>query len=399
VIGYLHDSRQDLIAFRAQEVELPAIRKIGMQAEKMVDAIHLEKGEPDFKTPDHIIESAKAALDEGYTHYTSTAGMLELREAIAAKLQEENMIEVDPNSEIIITLGSQEALFAMMQALINPGDEAIILDPSYNPIYESSVRLSGGIIKSLPIIEEKNFQVDAEEIEPKISSKTKLILICNPNNPTGSLFDLKTLKEISKVAIRHNLVVISDEIYEKIIYDGVKHHSIASLPNMKEHTITINGFSKTYAMTGWRIGYIAANKPLCEQILKVHYYISICANSISQKAALAALLGPQDCVKKMVKEYDRRRRLILNEINRIEGVHCLTPKGAFYVFPKISEFGLSSEELAQHILKKARVATVPGSGFGRFGEGHLRLSFSVSQENIKKAIERIRIALEKLPRT
>lgn len=385
---------KNLVSSKVAKVELPSIRKMMKLATEFENVIQLVGGEPDFDTPEHIREAVKKALDDGYTHYTPTEGMFELREVISEKLSRENGIDADPESEIIVTLGAQAALFATMQATINLGDEVLLMDPSYYPIYETCIVLAGGIPKSVPLSEEDNFQLNPEEVEKRINPRTKAILLCNPNNPTGTVLDKGMLQAIADIAKKNNLVVISDEVYEKIIYDGLKHYSIGSFSGAEDRTVTINSFSKTYAMTGFRIGYLAAKENLAKHINKVHYYISISPNSLSQKAGLAALLGPQKCVSKMVKEYDRRRRLG-NELNKIDRIRCSLPKGAFYFFPKISETGITSEELAEYLLKEAKVAVTPGSGLGNYGEGYIRISFATDFEKIKEAVKRTRVALEK----
>lgn len=386
---------EGLISSRVTKIELPAIRKMMRLATKFSNVIHLEGGEPDFDTPEHVREAVKKALDDGYTHYTPTEGMYELREAISEKLSRENGIEADPKSEIIVTVGAQEALFTTIQAIINPGDEVLLMNPTYYPIYETSILLAGGVPKSVPLSEEDNFQLNPEEVEKRINPKTKAILLCNPNNPTGTVLNKSIVQAMADIAKKNSLIVISDEVYEKIIYDGLRHRSIGSFSGMEDRTVTINSFSKTYAMTGFRIGYLVAKENLVKYINRVHYYTSTCPNSLSQKAALAALLGSQNCISKMVKEYDRRRKLG-NELNKIDEVRCSLPKGAFYFFANILETGMTSEEFAKYLLKEAKVAVTPGSGLGNYGEGYVRIAFARSFGKINEAIKRTRVALEKL---
>ena len=333
--------------------------------------------------------------DEGFTHYSSIWGFMELREAVSEKLKREQGIDVDAESEVLITAGAQPAFFASCQTIINPGDEVIVHDPFY-PSYEVTLRVVGAKIIRVPMKKQEGFTLDPHEIEERVSDKTKAIVIISPNNPTGTILDKDTLKAISEISEDHNLVVISDEIYEKIVYDGEKHVSIASFDNMKERTIIINSFSKTYAMTGWRVGFVVADKEVMKHIVKVHHTMNVCASSISQKAALAALKGPQDCVEQMVREYNRRREEIIRLANKIPGFKCHIPKGAFYIFPNVEFLKMSSMELAKYLIKEARVVTVPGSAFGPTGEGHLRLSYATSLDNIKEGMLRIKEAIEKL---
>jgi len=371
-----------------------AIRRMLELSARVKNVIHLEQGEPDFATPGHILDAAVKAAKKGFTHYTEIDGTIELREAIAEKLARENGVDVDPETEVTVTAGSQEAMFIAALGFLNAGDEALILDPYY-PAYFEDTLLAEALPVSAQLNEKKDFAIDVELLENQLTKKTRMIWMCNPSNPTGHVFSRQDLEIIAEFAKQHGLIVFSDEIYEKIIYDNVKHISIGSLPNMENRTITVNGFSKAYAMTGWRIGYIAAEKGLSATLRKLHYYATLCPNALSQKAAFAALTGPQDCVQRMVEEYDRRRRCMLNELDKVKGVSCTRPQGAFYVFPDFSSIEQSDEALASYLLKDARVATAPGSGFGKAGEGHLRISYSVSYEQAKKGIGNIRESLER----
>jgi len=371
-----------------------AIRRMIELSAGMKNVVHLEQGEPDFTTPDHILEAAVEATKKGFTHYTETDGTLELRQAIAQKLEKENSIDVDPQTEVTVTSGSQEAMLIAALGFLNPSDEAIVLDPYYPACFEDTLVAEAKPV-AVSLDEEKDYQIELEALENKITKKTKMIWLCNPSNPTGHVFSKQDLETIAEVAQKHNLIVFVDEIYEKIVYDGTRHISIGSLPGMEDRTITVNGFSKAYAMTGWRIGYIAAAKKLTATLRKLHYYAVLCPNAISQKAALAALTRPQDCVQEMVSEYNRRRKLVLSELEKIKSLPYATPRGAFYVFPNFSSFEKSDEALASNLLKEARVVTAPGSGFGRAGEGHLRISYSISYEQVKEGMERIRKYLER----
>ncbi len=380
-------------ANRVSKIQPSAIRRMIELSHGMKNVVHLEQGEPDFTTPEHIIEAAVEAAKKGFTHYTEMDGTLELRQAIAEKLEKDNGVDADPQTEITVTSGSQEAMFIAAMGFLNRGDEALILDPYYPAYYEDTLIAEAKPI-TVPLDERKDYKIESETLETKITKKTQMIWLCNPSNPTGHVFSKQELETIADIAKKHNLIVFSDEIYEKIIYDDTEHISIGSLPDMEDRTITVNGFSKAYAMTGWRIGYIAAGKELSSTLRKLHYYATLCPNAISQKAAVAALTGPQKCVKEMIAEYDRRRKHALSQLDKIEKLSYTKPKGAFYVFPDFSKFEKSDEVVASRLLKEAGVVTAPGSGFGTAGEGHLRISYSASYEQVKEGMERIRKFLE-----
>ena len=378
---------------RTSLIKSSAIRRMLELSAGMKDVIHFEQGEPDFSTPEHILNAAVNAIKKGFTHYTEMDGTLELRQAIAEKLEKDNGIDADPKTEITVTSGSQEAMLIAALGVLNRGDEAIILDPYYPACFEDTLLAEAKPV-TVPLDERKNYSIEMEALEKRISKRTRMIWMCNPSNPTGHVFSKSDLEIIAEVAKRHDLIVFADEIYEKIVYDGVNHVSIGSLSDMEDRTITVNGFSKAYAMTGWRIGYAVAGEKLSATLRKLHYYAVLCPNAISQKAAVAALTGPQDCVQEMVTEYNRRRKLVLHEFERIESVSYTRPKGAFYVFPDFSRCDKSDEAFASCLLKEAGVVTAPGSGFGKAGEGHLRISYSVSYEQIKEGMKRIRRFLE-----
>lgn len=378
---------------RVGRIRPSAIRRMLEASAGMENLIHFEQGEPDFPTPKHIVEAAVDAARKGLTHYTEAEGTLELRQAISEMLENEKGVDVDAKTEITITSGSQEAMLITALAFLNRGDEALILDPYY-PAYFEDTLIAEATPVTVPLDKSRNYCVELEVLEKKITDKTKMIWMCNPCNPTGHVFSKQDLTNIAEVAQRHNLIVFSDEIYEKLVYDGTKHISICSLPSMDERTITVNGFSKAYAMTGWRIGYAVAEKKLSATLRKLHYYAALCPNGISQKAAVAALRGPQDCVQEMLTEYSRRRRLAIDEFDTIKLLSYTAPQGAFYVFPDFSAFEKSDETLALSLLKEAGVVTVPGSGFGTNGQGHLRISYSISYEQIKEGMERIKAWLE-----
>lgn len=380
-------------SYRAGLIKPSAIRRMLELSAGIENVVHLEQGEPNFTTPKHILEAATDAIKRGFTHYTAIPGTLELREAIAEKLEKENDIDMDSQTEVTITSGSQEAMFIAAFGFLNRGDEALVFDPYY-PAYFEDTLLAEAIPVTVPLREENNYRIELEDLERKVTTKTKMIWMCDPTNPTGHVFSEEDLQVIAEVAQRHDLIVFTDEIYEKLVYDGARHISIGSLPGMEDKTITANGFSKAYAMTGWRIGYVAAEKELSATLRKIRYYTTLCPNAISQKAALAALTGPQDCVEEMVAEYNGRRELVINELKKIESLSYTPPKGAFYVFPNFSSFDRSDQVLATYLLEKAKVVTVPGSGFGKAGEGHLRISYSAPYEEVKEGMKRIRAGLK-----
>jgi aspartate/methionine/tyrosine aminotransferase len=377
---------------RVLSIERSPLYAIMELAKGMKDVIRLNIGEPDFKTPQHIIDAAKEALDAGFTHYAPDRGDPELRALIAEQLKKELNLSYDPEEEILITAGSQAGLFVAIMSLVNPGDEVIVFAPYYPP-YIVDIKLAGGKPIVINLSEQTDFHPTLEALENKVTNKTKLMIVHSPNNPTGAVYDEKSLKALTDVAISRDLLVVSDEAYWKIIYDGAKHRSIASLPGMWERTIVVNSFSKTYAMTGWRVGFLAANKDFIIQMLKLHHSINICANAAAQRAAVRALTASQECVQEFLEEYDRRRRFVVDALNKIPGFKCKMPEGTFYVFVNIQELGLPSLELARQLVTEAKVITVPGSGFG--SEGYLRISFSRPIDTLREAVERIHTFVEK----
>jgi len=385
--------RSKWISQRADMVPWSGVRKMFNYAQKYSDVINLSLGEPDFDTPQHIIKAAIEAMKKGYTHYTPNAGLIEFREAVAEKLRKENGIDVDPETEVIATVGAMGALSLAMLTIVNPGDEVLIPNPGFAS-YEAQVILAEGKPVSYSLNEDKGFDINAEEIAGLITNKTRAILVNTPSNPTGSVLSEKSLKKIAEIAIENDLLVISDEAYEAITYDDFRHVSIASLPDMKDRTISIFSFSKTYAMTGWRIGFAAANEEIIRQMTKLQEHLAAHPSSISQMAAIAALRGPKDHIKKMVKEYSERRELIMEKLAEIPEIKCFRPQGAFYVFPNIKAFKMSSESFAMHILEKARVIIVPGTAFGNNGEGYVRISYAASKEEISRAMTRMKQALK-----
>lgn len=375
-----------------------AIRRMLELSAGLKDVVHLEHGEPNFATPEHVIAAAIEAMNEGCTHYTDISGTLELRQAIAEKLAKENGIDVDPQTEVTVTSGSQEAMLNAALGFLDRGDEALVIDPYYPAQFEDTL-LAEAVPVKIPLNATNNYRLEMDALEREITRKTKMIWICNPSNPTGHVFSKRDLEILADVAERHDLIVFVDEIYEKIVYNGAKHISLASLPRMENRTITVNGFSKAYAMTGWRIGYMIAEKELSATLRTMHYYATLCPNIISQKAALAALTGPQNCVDEMVAEYNRRRLLVAKQLSKLESVTYPVPEGAFYVFPNLAKLDKSDETLALDLLTKAKVATVPGSGFGKAGEGHIRISYSSDYAQVEEGMKRIRSYIESRPRS
>ena len=356
----------------------------------------MEIGRPDFDTPQVIKDAAYDSIRRGNVFYTSNYGTPELRKAIAGKLKRDNGVEYTPE-EILVTIGVGEGTYAAVAAFLNPGDEVLVPDPVWlNYIHVPN--FFGAVPVSYPLREENEFQIDLKQLEALITGKTRMLVINSPGNPTGVVQSYETLKGLADLAIRHDLIVVSDEIYEKLVYGGEKHISIASLPGMKERTITLNGFSKCYSMTGWRLGYAAAPVEFIKAMVRVHQYINTCAASFVQEAGITALEKAEPDVQEMVQEYARRRDYMVSAINSIDGVSCKTPGGAFYVFMNIKSFGMSSAEMANYLLEEAKIAAVPGSAFGAQGEGYIRFSYACSYERIVEGMERMRKALAKLPR-
>ena len=360
---------------------------------EMRDVISLGVGEPDFDTPWHIREEGIYALEKGKTFYTSNAGLKELRVEIDNYLKRTQNVSYNPDTEIIVTVGGSEAIDIGLRAMVNAGDEVIIPQPSYVS-YEPCAILAGAKPVIIDLKAENEFRLTAEELKNAITDKTKILILPFPNNPTGAIMERKDLEEIAKVCIENDIYVISDEIYGELSYKE-KHVSIASIAGMKERTILINGFSKAYAMTGWRLGYACGPKEIIEQMVKIHQYAIMCAPTTSQYSAVEALKKGDDDVKLMRESYNQRRRFLMNAFKEM-GLECFEPYGAFYVFPSIKEFGMTSEEFAMKFLEEEHVAVVPGTAFGDSGEGFLRISYAYSIENLKRAMERLKRFVEKL---
>nr|WP_315409730.1 aminotransferase class I/II-fold pyridoxal phosphate-dependent enzyme [uncultured Selenomonas sp.] len=363
------------------------IRKYFDIAAEMEGVVSLGVGEPDFITPWSIRESCVHGLEQGYTSYTANRGMLELREEIAAHYAGRYGISYEPAKDILITVGVSEALDIAVRAILSPGDEVLIPEPCYVS-YQACVTFAGG--KPVPVAAklENDFRITPEELEPHVTKRTKALLIGYPNNPTGAVMAKDDLLKIAAFAEKHDLIVISDEIYGDLTYGGMEHTAFSSLPGMKERTILLNGFSKAYAMTGWRIGYALGNPDFIAAMTKIHQYTMLCAPITAQIAAVEALRRGEKYMKKMVAEYDRRRRLIYDGFLKL-GLSCFEPKGAFYIFPNITSSGYTDEEFAENLLRKEHVALVPGSAFGASGKGHIRCSYATSIDKISEALARI----------
>ncbi len=382
-----------------ESIPFSGIRKVFEEVNRRTaageDIIHLEIGRPDFDTPAHIKEAAKKALDEGKVHYSSNYGFPELREAIAQKLGKDNGLSYDSATEIIVTVGTNEAVFMAMMAFLNPGDEVLIPDPCWLH-YFYCAQMAGAVPISVPVREENQFNPQIDEFRSRITPNTKMMVINTPNNPTGAVYSLEALEELAQFARETELFVLSDEIYEKMVYEGTRHFSIGGFPGMRERTITVNGFSKIYAMTGWRLGYAAADHELIKAMIRIHQYTTVCATSFAQWGAIGALEGPQSEAAMMVKEFDRRRKLVFTALQEMPGIEVVEPRGAFYIFPNIKALGKSAEELSSYLLDEAKIAVVPGTVLGEFGTDYIRISYANSYENLEKAMERMRTALMKL---
>jgi aminotransferase len=376
----------DVTSQRLNQIAPSGIRRFFDLVASMEGVISLGVGEPDFATPWHIREAAIYSVEKGYTMYTSNLGMPELRRELSRNLKESYNLDYDPDAELLITVGVSEGLDLATRAILDPGDEVIMADPCYVS-YNSCVILAGGTPTMVPTNQKNNFELSATDIEARITDKTKAILIGYPANPTGTVTSREKLTQIAEVAQRHRLMVISDEIYASLVY-GAEHTCFATLPQMKENTILLGGFSKAYAMTGWRIGYAAASKEVIAAMFKIHQYTIMCAPTMGQVAAIEALKSGDDSVAEMVEDYNRRRLVMVKGLNKI-GLPCFEPKGAFYAFPSIKGTGLSSEEFAEKLLMEEKVAVVPGSAFGQGGEGYIRCCYATSLSDIEEALSRM----------
>lgn len=382
-------------AERLKLIKPSGIRRFFALAQGMPTCINLSVGEPDFCVPVHALDGGWRAAREGKTHYAPTNGISELREALALKAYRDYGLDYDPNCEILITVGGTQAIFIALLGLLNQGDEVLIPDPGF-VTYEPCVLLAGGVPVHVPLLEENDFKPSIDDVTSLLTDKSRVMILNYPNNPTGSVLSYDEVAELSRIAVERDLTVMSDEVYEKMVYDGVKHYCLATFPEMRERTLVVNSFSKTYAMTGLRVGCVYGPKDLISPLWLVHQYNVASVDTFSQYVALAALKGPQAFVEEMVREFDRRRRLVHKKLNEIGAFKCLLPKGAFYAFPNIGGSGLSSEQLAELLVKEANVLTVPGSSFGACGEGYLRLSYAAAYEKLEEALDRMQRAVRRL---
>lgn len=379
-------SLSDRISPIVANMPTSGIRRFFDIVAEMKGVISLGVGEPDFVTPWHIRESCVYGLQRGYTSYTSNYGLLELRQEIAKLFKSQYNVTYDPRQEILVTVGVSQALDLAMRAILSPGDEVLIPEPCYVS-YKACVTLAGGTAVTVPTYIENEFRVTVDQLEKLVTPRTKVLLIGYPNNPTGAILTRPELEAIANFAVKHDLIVISDEIYGDLTYDG-RHTCFAGLPGMRDRTILLNGFSKAYAMTGWRIGYALSNPDFIGAMTKIHQYTMLCAPVTAQVAAIEALQNGERSMQKMVAEYNNRRRLMLEGLRGM-GLTCFEPKGAFYIFPSIKTTGLSSIEFAEQLLKDQKVALVPGNAFGECGEGYVRCSYATSTANLIEALERI----------
>ena len=380
-------STRSRLAARVSAVPASGIRKFFDVMATMPDVISLGVGEPDFGTPERVVQAGIRSLQAGRTHYTSNFGTIELRRAIAEHLERRYGASYDPGTEILVTVGASEAVAATMTAIVDPGDEILLHEPSYVS-YLPAIVFAGGTAVHVPTRAADGFALDPTEVERRITPRTKALFLGYPCNPTGAVLPPDVLRALADIARRHDLLVVSDEIYDRLVYGGHRHESVASLPGMHERTVLIGGFSKAYAMTGWRIGYVCAPRDLMEGIVKVHQYDIMCASTTAQDAALVALREAEPDVERMLAEYDRRRRMFVAGLNRI-GLPTVEPRGAFYAFPYIGGTGLTSEEFGERLLFEEHVAVVPGDSFGPSGAGHVRACYATSYEQLEEALVRI----------
>jgi aspartate/methionine/tyrosine aminotransferase len=372
------------IAERMKSIPFTPIRKVFEEAARREAAgetiIHLELGRPDFDTPAHIKAAAIKALEEGKVHYSSNYGLPELRAAIADKFKRDNNLDYDPGTEIIVTVGATEAIFMAMMALLDPGDQVLIPMPAF-PAYSRCTYMAGAVPVPVPAQEANGFTPSVQDIRSQIASRTRLLVLNTPNNPTGAVYSAKVLEPMAALAVEKDLIVLSDEIYEKNIYDGNRHYSIAAYPGMKERTITVNGFSKSHSMTGWRLGYIGSSAELVGALIRIKQYATVCAATFAQWGAVEALNGPQDCVAEMVAEFDRRRQMVLERLATMPGISFTRPQGAFYIFINTTQIRKPPQQIAAELLEKAKIAVVP------WGDEFIRISYANSYQNLSKAMD------------
>lgn len=383
---------------RMKKITFTGIRRVAEKATRMEaegkNVVHFEIGQPDFVSPEYIRKAACESLMRGNTRYTSNYGTPAFRKAIAEKLEKENNLHYDPATEIMVTVGGEEAMTVAILALTDIGDEVILPDPGYSP-YVSVVTLAEATPVCVPLSEAHNFTFDLDELEAAITPKTKLLMLNTPGNPTGTMMDEESLRRLSEICVKHDLVVVSDEAYERVVYDGNKHISIASLPGMRERTVTIQSFSKSYSMCGFRVGYIAACRELMSILIRCHQKVVLCATSFAQDAAMAALQQPSDEIDAMIREFDRRRTFIYNALLEL-GIPCNKPQAAFYVFPNVSSLGIDGDEFAARFIDEYAVACVPGSDFGPHSKNNIRISYATSMEQCEEGMKRLRQFVEQL---
>lgn len=384
---------RSFISEKVKQLKPSGIRKFFDIVNEMPDAISLGVGEPDFDTPWQIREEGIRSLKAGRTFYTSNAGLMPLREEIAAYIKRTLQLSYNPQNEILVTVGGSEAIDLALRTMLEPNDEVIIPEPAFVS-YVPCVLMADGVPVTIPLQEKHAFRLQPEELEQAITPRTKAILLSYPNNPTGAVMERKDLEALASIIIEKDIAVISDEIYSELTY-GTPHTSIACLPGMKERTVVINGFSKSFAMTGWRLGYALSSPEIMEQMIKLHQFAIMSSPTNSQYAAIRALRDMKEEVQLMCRSYNERRRFLLHELKRM-GIPCFEPKGAFYIFPNISQFHMSSEEFATELLKQEKVAVIPGSAFGACGEGFIRISYAYSIDELKRALERIERFIKRL---
>jgi aminotransferase len=386
-------TKKTYLSKKAKELKPSGIRRFFDLAAGMEGVVSLGVGEPDFVTAWGVREAAINSLEQGFTSYTANAGLLELRQEISSYMNNQFKVNYSPESEILVTVGASQAIDLAMRAILDPGDEVIIIEPCFVS-YLPMVELAGGVAVQVQTLKENDFKILPSQLEEVMTEKTKAIMLCSPNNPTGSMLNKKELQELAEIVEKHDLLVIADEIYGELVYDE-EYTSLPSIPGMKERTILVSGFSKTFAMTGWRLGFVCATPEISNAMLKIHQYAMMCAPTMSQYAALEALKHGRSDVEEMIKSYRRRRNYIVQSLNEI-GLTCHMPGGAFYAFPSIESSGLSSQEFAEQLLKQEGVAVVPGDVFGASGEGHIRCSYASSIEQLQEAIKRMKRFMESL---
>lgn len=385
---------RDFLNEHVINIKPSGIRRFFDIANEMEDVISLGVGEPDFDTPWHIRDEAHDALVRGKTFYTANAGLIELRQTISDRLEDKYGLSYDPKCEVLVTIGGSEAIDLALRATVVPGDEVIYCEPGYVS-YLPCIELAGGIPVAIPLKEENQFRLTAQELEEAITDKTKIVIINFPNNPTGAILEQVNIEALRDVIIKHDLMVITDEIYEELTYNNKHHVTITSLEGMRERTIYINGFSKAYAMTGWRLGYCCGPQVIMEQMVKIHQFTIMAAPTMSQYAGIEALKHGDESVNEMRESYNQRRRYLMKELKRM-GLTCFEPLGAFYVFPNIQEFNMTSEQFATELLLEEHLAVIPGSAFGESGEGFIRISYAYSIQELKVAIQRLEVFINRL---